>query len=62
MLSTNLTITKYAKIAGLLYLLSAVIGGFSIGYVPSVLIESENAAITTQNITENINLYLGNIF
>lgn len=47
----------YAKIAGLLYLLIAISGGFSIGYMPSVIIEADNAAITAQNMMGHLWLF-----
>ncbi|MDB4728164.1 DUF4386 domain-containing protein [Saprospiraceae bacterium] len=47
----------YAKFAGLLYLLIAISGGFSIGYMPSVIIVSDDAATTAQNLLENQGLF-----
>lgn len=47
----------YARIAGLLYLLIAISGGFSIGYVPSIIVAPDNALVTAQNLVENMNLF-----
>jgi hypothetical protein len=47
----------YARFSGLLYLLIAISGGFSMGYVPSVIIDSGDAAATTQNILNNPGLF-----
>ena len=47
----------YAKFAGLLYLLIAISGGFSIGYVPSVIMAPGDAASTAQNILDNQGLF-----
>jgi hypothetical protein len=51
------SIKAYARSAGLFYLLIAISGGFSIGYVPSVIIESGDASATAQNIAENLGLF-----
>jgi len=45
--------TTYARISGLLYLLIAIAGGFSIGYMPSVIMAPGDAATTAQNIMDN---------
>ncbi len=45
-----------AHSAGALYLLIAVTGGFSIGYLPSVLMVPGNAAATAQSLADNIGL------
>ena len=45
-----MTIQKYARIAGVLMLLSFVAGGFGEAYVPSQLIVSGDAAATAGNI------------
>jgi hypothetical protein len=56
--STNqIQAMTYAKIAGLLYLLIAISGGFSIGYMPSVIIEADNAAMTAQNMMDHQGLF-----
>ncbi len=41
---------RYAKVAGLLYLLIAVFGAFSIGYVPSVIVVPNDSAATAANL------------
>jgi Domain of unknown function (DUF4386) len=59
MTSGRLTIqpTTYARTAGLLYLIIAVVGGFSIAYVPSVIIAAGDAAATTANLLANPGLF-----
>ena len=52
----------YANFAGLLYLLIAVSGGFSIGYVPSVIMAPGDAATTAQNMLDNQGLFRLGIF
>lgn len=47
----------YAKFAGILYLIIAISGGFSIGYMPSVIIDMDNAAKTAQNMMDNLGLF-----
>ena len=47
----------YFQFAGLLYLIIAIIGGFSIGYMPSVLIAEGDAALTFQNLLDNQELF-----
>ena len=47
----------YAQLAGVLYLIIAVIGAFSIGYVPSVIVAEGNAALTFQQLTNHLNLF-----
>lgn len=47
----------YAKFAGLLYLVIAISGGFSIGYVPSVVMAAGDAAATASNLMENQGLF-----
>jgi hypothetical protein len=51
------TINRTARIAGILYLLVAILGGFSILFVTSVLIEPGDAAATAKNITEGESLF-----
>ena len=46
-----------ARVAGLLYLLVAVFGAFSLVYVPSVLIVPGDAATTTNNILASESLF-----
>lgn len=53
---------SYARTAGILYLVIAVFGGFSIGYVPSVIIAAGDAAATASNIAANGLLYRAGIF
>jgi Domain of unknown function (DUF4386) len=45
-----MTIQTYARIAGVLFLLSFIAGGFGEAYVPSQLIVSGDAAATAENI------------
>ena len=45
-----MTVQTYARIAGVLMLLSFIAGGFGEAYVPSKLIVSADAAATAQNI------------
>ena len=52
----------YVRTAGLLYLIIAVVGGFSIGYVPSVIVESGDALATATNISTHQGLYRLGIF
>src|SRR6185295_10342880 len=53
--SLNMNVQRYAKIAGVLFLISLVAGGFGEAYVPSKLIAGRDAAATVANIT-NFNL------
>lgn len=46
-----------AKVAGLLYLVIAIIGGFSIGYIPEELVVYDNAALSIQNLKEHWDLF-----
>lgn len=46
----------YIKFTGLFYLLIAIIGGFSIGYMPNEILASGDGAIMTQNIMNNMSL------
>lgn len=48
---------KWARFAGLLYLLIAITGGFSIGYVPTQIIVENNAIETAQHFLENQGLF-----
>ncbi len=48
---------SYARTAGLLYLVIAVFGAFSIGYVPSIIIEAGDAATTATNLLANTTLF-----
>jgi hypothetical protein len=47
----------YSQLAGLLYLIIAVIGGFSIGYMPSKIVADENAVLTLQNLMDHQELF-----
>ena len=49
MMKTN-SIKTIARIGGLLYLINIVLGFFSIGYVPGVIVVSGDAAATAHNI------------
>jgi len=53
---------KTARIAGALYLLSAVTAGVPLMYVPSTLIVSDNAAATANNILASEMLFRAGIF
>lgn len=47
----------YSQLAGLIYLIIAIVGGFSIGYMPSVIIAEGNAALTFQNLINHQELF-----
>src|SRR5690606_8458114 len=47
----------YTRIAGLLYLILLAFGPFSMMYVPSTLIEPENATATASNILASESLF-----
>ena len=49
--------TRQARIAGALYLVIALFGGFSIGYVPSVIVEAADPAATAANLAANMGLF-----
>ncbi len=55
-----------SKFAGILYLLIAFIGAFSIMYVPETLIAKGDAALTVSNISANLTLFrlgmIGDLF
>ena len=53
---------SYARTAGLLYLIIAAFGGFSIGYVPSVIIEVGDAVTTANNLLSNKAIFNMGIF
>ena len=55
--TTKTVLSTYARTAGLLYLLIAIIGGFSIGYLPTIIIVEGNATATAQNLIENAGLF-----
>ena len=46
-----MNVQRYARIAGVLFLVSIVAGGFGEAYVPSKMIVSGDAAATAANIT-----------
>ena len=48
---------QQARLAGGLYMLIAIIGGFCIGYIPSVLFGSPDALELTNNILKNLGLF-----
>ena len=52
-----MNVQRYAKIAGVLFLVSLVAGGFGEGYAPSLIIVSGDAAATVANITNSNFLY-----
>lgn len=52
---------KYARTAGLLYLLIAIAGGYSIGYVPSQILVAGDAQATVNNIMTKQGLYFTGI-
>ena len=43
----------YSQLTGLLYLIIAVVGGFSIGFMPSEIVVEGNASATFSNLLEN---------
>jgi hypothetical protein len=47
----------YSQLAGLLYLVIALIGGFSIGYMPSVIVAEGDAGLTFQNLLNHQELF-----
>ncbi len=47
----------YPQLAGLMYLLIAIVGGLSIGYMPGVIVDYDNASVTFQNLLENKELF-----
>lgn len=55
--TTKTAPTTYARTAGLMYLLIAIIGGFSIGYLPTIIIVEGDAAATAQNLIEKASLF-----
>jgi len=48
-----LPVQLYAKVAGVLFLLSFIGGGFGEAYVPSKLIVATDAAATVQNLNSS---------
>jgi hypothetical protein len=55
--ATRVPVQTYARIAGVLFLLSFVAGGFGEAYVPSKLIVSADAAATAKNIVASVSLF-----
>jgi hypothetical protein len=51
------SVQTYARIAGILFLVSIVAGGFGEAYVPSVLVVSANATVTAHNIMASESLF-----
>jgi len=49
-LERAVSIQRYARMGGVLLLVSLVAGGFGEGYVPSKLIVSSSAAMTAHNL------------
>lgn len=47
----------YSQLAGLLYLTIAIVGGFSIGFMPTKIVSEGNAALTFQNLLEHQELF-----
>ena len=47
----------YSQLAGFLYLTIAIVGGFSIGFMPTKIISEGNAALTFQNLLEHQELF-----
>jgi hypothetical protein len=54
---TAASIQRYARVAGVLFLLSAVAGGFGEAYVPSHLIVSADATATARNIIASHSMF-----
>lgn len=54
---TDFTNKKLARIAGLLYLGVVLTGVFTLMYVPSKLIVSDNASLTYHNIVSSVSLF-----
>jgi Domain of unknown function (DUF4386) len=52
-----MNVQRYARVAGLLFLISMVAGGIGEAYVPSQLIVSSDAAATVANIANHNSLY-----
>ena len=47
----------YSHLAGLLYLTIAIVGGFSIGFMPTKIVSEGNASLTFQNLLEHQELF-----
>lgn len=53
---------RTANIAGLLYLVIALFGGFSMGYLPSLIFVPGDAATTAQNVLTNLPMFQFGLF
>ena len=53
----DVSLNKTARVAGILYLLIAVVAPFSMVYVPSRLIVPEDAATTASNVMASVGLF-----
>lgn len=60
-LNWNINKRANAKLAGILYLLIALIGSFSIGYVPNQIVVDGDAALTLHQFMENQLLFRAGI-
>lgn len=47
----------YSRLAGMLYLAIAIVGGFSIGYMPSVIVVDGNATLTLENLINHQGIF-----
>lgn len=56
-MNTNFSNKKTARIAGILYLVVVLTGGFSLLYVPSRLIVPDNSLATFNNIVSSESLF-----
>ncbi len=56
-LARSTSVQMYARIAGILFLVSLVAGGFGEAYVPSKLIVSGDAAATAKNLIASHSLF-----
>ena len=54
MTTTLNKVRPLARLAGILYLFIAIVGGFSIGYVQSAIVEDGNAVATFNNLKTNL--------
>ena len=56
-MTNTVPVKTYARLAGVLFLLSFVAGGFGEAYVPSTLIVSGDATATAKNIVASLSLF-----
>jgi hypothetical protein len=56
-LTNRFSLHKYAKLVGAIYIIIAIVGGFSIGTMPSKLFVAGDANTTAQNIINNLVLF-----